>query len=144
MYCIVYTWALLVSTVQFPLTRWVFRLLRLALVSWVSFSFAFHIPMFFHSLFFTCHWILFVFLLYNRCICTHSVDLSLTHFFRWVTRLGRGLNLGPCSLMAANVSARQVHPSICVHNCIWTYVGMYMYTVKCIPLYVCIIASGLM
>ena len=34
---------------------------------------------FFHSLFFTCHWISFMFLLYDWCICTHSVDPSLTH-----------------------------------------------------------------
>src|SRR6218665_3387070 len=40
-----------------------------------------HLPylgvLFFHSLFFTCHWISFVFLLYGRRICTHSVDPSL-------------------------------------------------------------------
>src|SRR6218665_2057127 len=29
---------------------------------------------------FTCHWISFVFFLYSRRICTHSVDPSLTHF----------------------------------------------------------------
>src|SRR6218665_697910 len=47
------------------LTRGVSRLLQLALVSWISarigvhrlFQFAFHISVFFHSLFFICHWI---------------------------------------------------------------------------------------
>ena len=38
--------------------------------------FTFRISVFFHSLF-TCHWILFVFLLYGRRICTDSIDLSL-------------------------------------------------------------------
>src|SRR6218665_2411375 len=59
--------------------------LRLVLVPWalpglvsITFPFAFHISEFFHSLFFTCHWISFVFLLYGRRICTHSVDPSLT------------------------------------------------------------------
>src|SRR6218665_1931537 len=46
----------------------------------IAFPFAFHIVVFFHSLFFTCHWISFVFLLYGRSICTHSVDPPLTHF----------------------------------------------------------------
>src|SRR6218665_3974018 len=46
----------------------------------IAFPFAFHILVFFHSLF-TCHWISFVFLLYGRIrIRTHSVDSSLTHF----------------------------------------------------------------
>src|SRR6218665_3230117 len=49
-------------------------------MSIASSSFAFHISVFFHSLFFTCHWISFVFLRYDRRICTHSVDPSLTHF----------------------------------------------------------------
>src|SRR6218665_3773547 len=31
------------------------------------------------TLFFSCHWISFVFLLDGRRICTHSVDPSLTH-----------------------------------------------------------------
>ena len=31
----------------------------------------------FHSLFFTCHWISFVFLPHDRRICTHSIDPSL-------------------------------------------------------------------
>src|SRR6218665_3700844 len=46
----------------------------------IAFPFAFHILVFFPLLFFPCHWISFVFLLYGRCICTHSVDPSLTHF----------------------------------------------------------------
>src|SRR6218665_1132860 len=46
----------------------------------IAFPFAFHILVFFYSLFFTCHWISFVFLLYGRRICTHSVDPSLIHF----------------------------------------------------------------
>ena len=32
---------------------------------------------FFHSLFFTCHWIPFVFLLYDQRICTHAIAPSL-------------------------------------------------------------------
>src|SRR6218665_3619796 len=46
----------------------------------IAFPFAFHILVFFYSLFFPCHWISFVILLYGRRICTHSVDLSLIHF----------------------------------------------------------------
>ena len=38
--------------------------------------YTFHISVFFHPLF-TCHWISFVFLLYDRRICTHSIDPSL-------------------------------------------------------------------
>src|SRR6218665_588251 len=46
----------------------------------ITFPFAFHISVFFHSFFFTCHWISLVFPLYDRPICTHSIDPSLTHF----------------------------------------------------------------
>src|SRR6218665_1092756 len=48
---------------------------------------------FFLSLFFTCHWISFVFLLYDQSICTHSVDPSLTHFLGEFP--GLGLTLAP-------------------------------------------------
>ena len=59
-------------------------LLGLAQVSWFAarvgehrlFPFAFHISVFFHSLL-ICHWISFVLLLYDRRICTHSIDPSL-------------------------------------------------------------------
>ena len=95
---------------------------------------------FLHSLFFTCHRISFVFLLYDWCICTHRTTphLGPAHFFGEFPGLGlalvsdavvpeaeqslqrcarsrhlvsnfcpgRGLNLGPCSLMAANVATR--------------------------------------
>ena len=44
----------------------------------IALSFAFHISVLFHPLFFTCHWISFLLLLYGRRICTHSVDPSLT------------------------------------------------------------------
>src|SRR6218665_3383992 len=37
----------------------------------IAFPFAVHISVFFHSLFSTCHWISFLFLLYGRRICTH-------------------------------------------------------------------------
>src|SRR6218665_2831584 len=47
----------------------------------IAFPFVFHISVFFHSPFFTCHWISFVFLLYGRRICIHSIDPSLTHFY---------------------------------------------------------------
>src|SRR6218665_774517 len=55
-----------------------------------AFPFAFHISVCFHSLF-ICHWILFVFLLYIRHICTHSVDPSLTHFLGEFPGLGLAL-----------------------------------------------------
>src|SRR6218665_3949678 len=45
----------------------------------IAFPFAFHISVFFRSLFYTCHWISFVFLLYDRRIATHSIDPSITH-----------------------------------------------------------------
>ena len=71
---------------MFPhfLTRWVWRLFGLALESWATnrvgvhghSPVAFHISTFFHSLF-TCHWISFEFLLYDRRICTHSIGPSL-------------------------------------------------------------------
>src|SRR6218665_2519573 len=57
----------------------------------IAFPFAFHISVFFHSLFFTCHCISFVFLLYGRRICTHSVDPSLTHFLGEFPGLGLAL-----------------------------------------------------
>jgi len=58
--------------------------LGLAQVSWATARvgvhrlspFVFDISVFFHSLF-TCHWISFVFLLYDQRICTHSIDPSL-------------------------------------------------------------------
>ena len=46
----------------------------------IAFPFAPHISVFFHSLFFTCHWISFVFLLYGRCICTLRLTLHLLTF----------------------------------------------------------------
>jgi len=49
------------------------------------FLFYFHISVFFHSLFFTCNWISFVFLLYDWCICTQSTLHLQT--FRWVSSL---------------------------------------------------------
>src|SRR6218665_1652261 len=54
----------------------------------IAYPFAFHILVFFHPLFFACHWISFVFLLYGRRICTHSVDPSLTHFLGEFPGLG--------------------------------------------------------
>ena len=96
---------------------------------------AFHISVFFHSLVFTCNWISFMCLLYDWCICTHWLTLHLLTFFEefpglglalvpdvvvpeaehwctWSRNLvsnfcpGRGLNRGPCSLMAANVTTK--------------------------------------
>jgi len=68
------------------LARWVSRLLGV----WcpgpapcycpLPFTFTFHISVFIHSLFLNCHWISFVFLLYDQRIYTHSVDPWLTHF----------------------------------------------------------------
>ena len=85
------------------------------------------------------YWISFVFLLYDRCICTHMVDPSLTHLLSEFPGLGLalvptvvvpaaeqgaheaeisfrfkflpwpGLNLGPCSLMAANATTTILH-----------------------------------
>jgi len=115
----------------------------LALVSWAFarvgvhrlFLFVFHTSMFFHSLFFTCLWISFVFLLYDWCICTHQSTLHLLTFLgefqglglaltsdavvqeaeqgcAWSRNLasnfypGRGLTLGLCNLMAAKVTTR--------------------------------------
>src|SRR6218665_2903662 len=60
--------------------------LSLVLVS-IAYRFTFHISVFSRSLF-TCHWISFVFLLYGRRICTHSVDPSLTHFLGEFPGLG--------------------------------------------------------
>src|SRR6218665_2051708 len=57
----------------------------------IAFPFAFHFSVFFHSLFFTCHYISFVFLVYGRRICTRSVDSSLTHFFGESPGLGLAL-----------------------------------------------------
>jgi len=46
----------------------------------IAFPFAFHISMFFHSLFFTSHWMSFVFLLCDWCICAHLSTLHLLTF----------------------------------------------------------------
>jgi len=81
------------------LTSWVSILLGLALVSRATarveraspFAFGFHISVFLYSLFFTCHWISFVFLLYDRRFCTKSVDLSLIHFLCEFPGLGLAL-----------------------------------------------------
>ena len=54
------------------------------------FPLALQIPVFFHWLFFNCHWISIVFLLYDWCICTHSVDHSLTHFLGTLCSTPRG------------------------------------------------------
>src|SRR6218665_2559303 len=62
------------------LLGWLWYHVLLPVLVSIAFPFAFHISVFFHSLFFTCHWISFVFLLYGRRICTHSVDPSLTPF----------------------------------------------------------------
>src|SRR6218665_196882 len=77
-----------------------------------------------HPLFFTSHWISLVFLLYDRRICTHSIDPSLfadgefpglmlwSQRCTWSRNLGldfgpgRGLNIGPRNLMTANVTTR--------------------------------------
>ena len=64
----------------------------------IAFPFAFHISVFFHSLFFTWHWISFVFLLYDWCICTHQSTFHLLTFsmrfqawdWLWYPRQGRG------------------------------------------------------
>ena len=93
--------------------------------------FAFHISVFFLLLFFICHWISFVFLLYDRHTCTHSIDPSLADGkfpglglalvpdvvvpeaeHGWSRNLvsnfcpGRGLNLGPHTLKAVNVTTQ--------------------------------------
>jgi len=57
----------------------------------IAFPFAFHISVFFHALFFTCHWISFVFHLYGRRICTHSANPSLTHCLGEFPGLGLAL-----------------------------------------------------
>src|SRR6218665_2613588 len=57
----------------------------------IAVTFAFHTLVFFHSLFFPCHWISFVFHLYGRRVCTHSVDPSLTHFLGEFAGLGLAL-----------------------------------------------------
>src|SRR6218665_611974 len=53
------------------------------------------IPFAFHTWCFPfaliCHWISIVFLLYGRCIATHLVDPSLTHFLREFPGLGLAL-----------------------------------------------------
>ena len=130
--------------IQCPLTSsLVSRLLGLAQVSRATarvgvhrlFPRDFHISVFFHSLF-TCHWISFVFLIYDRRICTHPIDPSVPSLAdgkypglglalvpdvvvpeaKHGVRISRNLisncchcrclNLGPRSLMAANVTTR--------------------------------------
>src|SRR6218665_894662 len=66
--------------------------LDLYLLVSIAFPFAFHISMFFHSLFFTCHCISFGLLLYGVLMHLHpSVDPSLTHFFGEIPGLGLAL-----------------------------------------------------
>ena len=148
--------------VQCPLTSSLgdFPGLSPVLVS-ITFPFTCHISVFFYSLFFICPWILFVFLLYNRCICTDSVDPSLTHFYvsfqacdwlwypmfvvpeaeqgcTWSTNLftnfcpGWDLNLGPCCLMAANVTTRLLRTPALHHglgtHCALCVTTTFLYT----------------
>ena len=56
----------------------------------IAFPFTFHISVFFHSLFFTSHWISFVFL-YEKRVCTLSVDPSLSHLLGEFPGLGMAL-----------------------------------------------------
>src|SRR6218665_592495 len=81
----------------------------------IALSFAFHISVLFHPLFVTCHWISFVFLLYGRCICTHSVDPSLTHFLGEVP--GVGLALVPDVVVPEAEQgcawSKNLNPSVC-------------------------------
>ena len=54
-----------------------------------AFPFASYISMFSHSLFFTCHWISFVFLLYDWCVCTYlPTHHALIHFLDEFPGLG--------------------------------------------------------
>src|SRR6218665_3857932 len=55
----------------------------------IALPFAFHAWCFPFAL--ICHWISIVFLVYDRRICTHSVDPSLTHFLDEFPGLGLGL-----------------------------------------------------
>src|SRR6218665_3489028 len=57
----------------------------------IAFPYTFHILVFFHSLFFTCHWISFVFLLCGRRIRPHLVDPILTHFLSEFPCMGLAL-----------------------------------------------------
>ena len=56
---------------------------------WCPSPFPFYISVFFHSLF-TCHWISFVFLLYDRRICTHSIGPSVADGEFPLSRFGTG------------------------------------------------------
>src|SRR6218665_1971017 len=55
----------------------------------IALPFAFHTWRFPFAL--ICHWISIVFFLYGRCIATHSVDPSLTHFLGEFPGLGLAL-----------------------------------------------------
>src|SRR6218665_707967 len=57
----------------------------------IALPFAFHRPTWCFPFPLICHWILIVFLLYNRRIATHSVDPSLTHFLGEFPGLGLAL-----------------------------------------------------
>src|SRR6218665_2414545 len=59
----------------------------------IALPFAFHSWCFPFAL--ICHWSSVVFLLYGRCIATHSVDHSLTHLLHVGEFRGLGLALGP-------------------------------------------------
>src|SRR6218665_3742217 len=72
------------NTLPHFLTSLISRLLGLALVSWATARVGVHhffpspsTSRCFYIHFFTCHRISFVFLLYDRRICTHSIDSSL-------------------------------------------------------------------
>src|SRR6218665_1147510 len=53
------------------------------------FQFVFNISVFFYSLFFVCHWISFVFLHYERCICS-SAPILLVIFLGELSGIGTG------------------------------------------------------
>src|SRR6218665_2270336 len=77
----------------------------------IAFTFAFHNSVFFHSLFFTCHWISFVFILYGqRC---RSFTYSL--FMRF-SRLGTGFGTRCCGLRGGTgvcMMEQNLDPNFC-------------------------------
>src|SRR6218665_2422774 len=71
----------------------------------ITFSpFAFHISVFSHSLFLTCHWISFIFLLYDRRVCTHSVK-TYTYFSSKFSSFGQ-----------ANVMVPESEQGVCIEQ----------------------------
>src|SRR6218665_2716490 len=82
----------------------------------IALPFAFHTWCFPFAL--ICHWISIMFLLYGRCIATHSVEPSLTHFLGEFPGLGLAL-VPDVMVQEADSGAHEAENSIQISALAW-------------------------